>query len=63
MIYWTDAGMDGIYRARPEEGAVPELVRADIAEATGIALLGQNMYWTDRRLEKVFQATRYALAK
>ncbi|KAH7701212.1 very low-density lipoprotein receptor, partial [Aphelenchoides avenae] len=57
MIYWTDAGMDGIYRARPEEGAVPELVRADIAEATGIALLGQNMYWTDRRLEKVFQAT------
>uniref|UniRef100_A0A183BI71 Low-density lipoprotein receptor-related protein 6 n=1 Tax=Globodera pallida TaxID=36090 RepID=A0A183BI71_GLOPA len=60
-LYWTDAGMDGIYRINPElllnsadTELKPELVRADIAEATGIAIVGQNMYWTDRRLEKVF---------
>uniref|UniRef100_A0A914GSI0 Low-density lipoprotein receptor-related protein n=1 Tax=Globodera rostochiensis TaxID=31243 RepID=A0A914GSI0_GLORO len=60
-LYWTDAGMDGIYRINPElllnsadKELKPELVRADIAEATGIAIVGQNMYWTDRRLEKVF---------
>lgn len=60
MVYWTDAGMDGIYRVR-SEGGTPELVRSDIAEATGIALLGQFMYWTDRRLEKVFSASKYVL--
>jgi hypothetical protein len=62
MLYWTDAGMDGIYRARtdaqnPENGLTPELVRGDVAEGTGIALIGQTMYWTDRRLEKVFSAS------
>lgn len=57
MLYWTDAEMDGIYRVR-SDGGIPELIRSDIAEATGIALIGQNMYWTDRRLEKVFSATR-----
>lgn len=56
MLYWTDAGMDGIYRIRAD-GGIPELVRSDIAEATGIALIGQSMFWTDRRLEKVFSAT------
>ncbi|KAI6241467.1 EGF-like domain-containing protein [Aphelenchoides fujianensis] len=55
-VYFSDAGMDGIYRVRPD-GPTPELVRGDIAEATGVALLQGNMYWTDRRLEKVFSAT------
>ncbi|KAI6192728.1 EGF-like domain-containing protein [Aphelenchoides besseyi] len=55
-VYYADAGMDGIYRVRPE-GGKPELVRSDIAEATGLAMLKNNMYWTDRRLEKVFSAT------
>lgn len=57
MLYWTDAGMDGIYRVK-SEGGIPELVRSDIAEATGITLIRQNMFWTDRRLEKVFSASR-----
>lgn len=49
-LYWTDAGMDGIFRVNPEllsstqeEQLKPELVRADIAEATGIAIIGQNV--------------------
>uniref|UniRef100_A0AC35U3P2 EGF-like domain-containing protein n=1 Tax=Rhabditophanes sp. KR3021 TaxID=114890 RepID=A0AC35U3P2_9BILA len=54
-VYWTDAGLDGIYRVRGE-GGKPELVRSDIAEATGITIIGQNMYWTDSRLEKVFMS-------
>jgi hypothetical protein len=32
-LYWTDAGMDGIYRVK-HDGGRPELVRGDIAEAT-----------------------------
>uniref|UniRef100_A0A0K0FI56 Low-density lipoprotein receptor-related protein (inferred by orthology to a C. elegans protein) n=1 Tax=Strongyloides venezuelensis TaxID=75913 RepID=A0A0K0FI56_STRVS len=55
-VYWTDAGLDGIFRVRGD-GGTPELVRSDIAEATGITILGQNMYWTDSRLEKVFMAS------
>jgi len=72
--------MDGIFRVNPmalhtadgNSELKPELVRSDIAEATGIAIVGQNvialiifllnlllkMYWTDRRLEKVFASTR-----
>jgi hypothetical protein len=47
-LYWTDAGMDGIFRVNPEllstqEELKPELVRSDIAEATGIAIVGQNV--------------------
>ncbi|VDM13525.1 unnamed protein product [Wuchereria bancrofti] len=50
MIYWTDAKLDA-------DGGPVELVRSDIAAAAGIALLGQTMYWTDNRLEKVFSAS------
>ncbi|VDK47362.1 unnamed protein product [Anisakis simplex] len=57
MIYWTDAKLDGIYRVRPDGFSKPELIRSDIAAAAGISLLGQTMYWTDNRLEKVFSAT------
>ncbi|CAJ0568186.1 unnamed protein product, partial [Mesorhabditis spiculigera] len=56
MLYWTDAKMDGIYRVRAS-GGKPELVRTDIASATGIALFRDLMYWTDNRLEKVFKAS------
>lgn len=56
MLYWTDAKMDGIYRVK-SSGGVPELVRTDIASAAGLALNGQDMYWTDNRLEKLFKGT------
>ncbi|PIO68007.1 Low-density lipoprotein receptor domain class A [Teladorsagia circumcincta] len=56
MVYWADAKKDGIYRIRPSGGA-PELVRSDIASAAGISLIGQQMFWTDNRLEKVFRAS------
>uniref|UniRef100_A0A158P9R2 EGF-like domain-containing protein n=1 Tax=Angiostrongylus cantonensis TaxID=6313 RepID=A0A158P9R2_ANGCA len=51
MIYWSDSKKDGIFRVRPN-GGVPELVRSDIASAAGISLFGQQMFWTDNRLEK-----------
>lgn len=50
----------GIYRIRADGGHV-ELVRSDIAAAAGISLLGQTMYWTDNRLEKVFSAARLVI--
>uniref|UniRef100_A0AC35G4G5 EGF-like domain-containing protein n=1 Tax=Panagrolaimus sp. PS1159 TaxID=55785 RepID=A0AC35G4G5_9BILA len=56
MLYWTDAGLDGIYRVK-SEGGTPEIVRSGIAEGVSVSLLGQNMYWADKRLEKVFSAT------
>ncbi|KAK6044278.1 Low-density lipoprotein receptor repeat class B [Cooperia oncophora] len=57
MVYWADAKKDGIYRIRPS-GGVPELVRADIASAAGISLIGQQMFWTDNRLEKGVQSVQ-----
>lgn len=56
MIYWADAKLDGIYRVR-SGGGTPEQVRTDIASAAGLGILGQNMFWTDNRLDKVFKAS------
>ena len=50
MLYWTDAGMDGIYRIRTDSVSTdsnkltPEIVRGDVAEGTGVAIIGPNMY-------------------
>uniref|UniRef100_A0A7E4V2M4 EGF-like domain-containing protein n=1 Tax=Panagrellus redivivus TaxID=6233 RepID=A0A7E4V2M4_PANRE len=56
MLYWTDAGLDGIFRVKPE-GGEPELVRYGIAEGVSVTMLGGDMYWADRRLEKIFGAS------
>ncbi|PAV62586.1 hypothetical protein WR25_26419 isoform C [Diploscapter pachys] len=55
MLYWTDAKKDGIFRVKTT-GGKPELVRSDIASAAGVTLLGQDMFWSDNRLSKVFKA-------
>ncbi|VDD90121.1 unnamed protein product, partial [Enterobius vermicularis] len=58
MIYWSDAKLDGIYRVR-SEGGTPELVRANVASAVGIAVFGSTVYWADSRLEKVFSSMNH----
>lgn len=50
----------GIYRVR-SEGGTPELVRANVASAVGIAVFGSTVYWADSRLEKVFSSMKYVI--
>ncbi|XP_003373299.1 putative Low-density lipoprotein receptor domain class A [Trichinella spiralis] len=54
-IYWADSRMDMIQRVKPS-GGDRQIIRRNLPNPYGIAIVGRNLYWSDRNLKRIFVA-------
>lgn len=59
FLYWTDDVLDMISRMHVD-GTQREIIRygSRYPSPTGLAIFGNNMLWVDKKLGKLFQASR-----
>ncbi len=57
-VYWVDSKRDCAMRVSSEaENGKAEIIRCDLAQPMGLGLKNSRMYWSDRRLNRVFSAS------
>lgn len=59
FLYWTDDVLDMISRMAPD-GTQRQIIRygSRIPAPMGVAIFGNNMLWVDKKLGKLFQASK-----
>ncbi|CDW53518.1 Low-density lipoprotein receptor-related protein [Trichuris trichiura] len=54
-LYWADSRMDTIQRVK-SSGGDRQVIRSSLPNPQGLAILGKNIYWSDRSLRRIFVA-------